>query len=281
MSFRTYHEVAGADRSGLLQQVVSQRQRVAERLRLVRRTVAVMSGKGGVGKTFVTAGLAEALQGRFPAGVAVLDADLKSPTAARLLEATGPLTVSDQGVEPAVGRGGVRVFSMDLLLAEGQPLTWKEPAGERFLWRGALETGALREFLSDVNWGALDWLLVDLPPGGDRLGDLAELVPGLSGAIAVTIPSEESRRSVERSIRGALDLKIPVLGVVENMSGYACPGCSAVQPLFPGHAGDALARDFELPLLGRIPFSPGGGRTGAGAGPAIAALAERVGLAVP
>jgi ATP-binding protein involved in chromosome partitioning len=263
MTFRSYHQVTGADRSDLPGQVVAQRQRVSQRLASVRRVVAVMSGKGGVGKTYLTAGLAVALAPRWPA-VGVLDADLKSPTAARMLGASPGVAVSDAGVEPAVGRAGVRVFSMDLLLDEGRPLSWHEPAAERYLWRGALETGALREFLSDVNWGALDLLLVDLPPGGDRLADLAALVPPLSGAIAVTIPSEESRRSVARSMRGAVEAKIPLLGVVENMSGYACGRCDRVGPLFPGRAGEELAGEFGVPLLARLPFVAEDGRRAVG-----------------
>jgi ATP-binding protein involved in chromosome partitioning len=257
VSFRTWREVTGGDRSGLLEQVTAQRERIARRLRDVGRVVAVMSGKGGVGKTWVTASLAAGLAER-GSRVGVLDADLKSPTAARLLGAAGPVAVRETGVEPATGRHGIRVFSMDLLLEEGKPLAWNEPAGERYLWRGALETGALREFLSDVAWGTLDVLLVDLPPGGDRLGDLAELVPGLAGAIAVSIPSEESRRSVERSMRGAADAGIRLLGVVENMSGYGCPHCNRQGPLFPGSAGADLAGQFGVPLLATIPFLPPG-----------------------
>ncbi|MBI4502192.1 MAG: ATP-binding protein [Gemmatimonadetes bacterium] len=254
MTFRSYHQVPGADRSGLLDQVLAQRARVTERLARVRRVVAVMSGKGGVGKSHVTALLARGAANGKGRRVGVLDADLKSPTCARMLGAQGPVRVGENGAEPVVGIDGVRLFSSDLLLEEGKPLAWKEPDSERFLWRGALETGALREFLSDVAWGDLDLLLIDLPPGADRLADLAALVPGITGTVAVTIPSEESRRSVERSIRTALDAKIPVLGIVENMSGYACEHCYNVGPLFEGNAGEALSETFRIPLLGKLPF---------------------------
>jgi ATP-binding protein involved in chromosome partitioning len=254
MKFRTYHEVAGGDASRLGEQVAAQRNRIRERLRGVRHVVGVMSGKGGVGKSYLTAAMAAGLAPRLPQGVGVLDGDLKSPTAARLLGATGPLHLDADGVDPAVGHGGVKVFSMDLLLEEGRPLRWREPGTERFIWRGVLETGALREFLADVRWGALDLLLVDLPPGVDHLEDLAELVPDLTGAIAVTIPSEESRRSVERAMHAARESKVRLLGVVENMSGYACAECGSTGPLFPGEAGAALARSFGVPLLDRVPF---------------------------
>ncbi|MDQ3698791.1 MAG: P-loop NTPase [Gemmatimonadota bacterium] len=260
MSFRTYHEVPGADRSMLGDQVAAQRRRVRERLRDVRRVAVVMSGKGGVGKSFLTAMLA---RGAAAASwrVGVLDADLKSPTIARMLEATGPLIADAQGVQPAAGRDGIAVVSTDLLLAEGAPLRWRTANEDRFVARSVLEAGALRELLSDVAWGELDLLLIDMPPDADGIEDVAELVPGLAGAIVVTIPSEESRRSVERAMRCAADAGVRLLGVVENMSGYACDGCAAVRPLFAGDAGERLAASFRVPLFGKVPFSsaPHGG----------------------
>jgi ATP-binding protein involved in chromosome partitioning len=258
VSFRTYREVTGDDRSQLGAQVAAQRRRVEERLRGVARVVAIMSGKGGVGKSYVTAALAGGLARRLGGGVGVLDADLASPTTGRLLDAQGPLRVDEDGVHPARGRDGVVVCSMDLLLDDGAPLAWREPSSERFVWRGTLEAGALREFLSDVVWGELDVLLVDLPPGTDRLDDLTELVPALAGAIAVTIPSEESRRSVERAMRRASEAGVCLLGVIENMSGYACTCCGAIGALHEGNAGARLAEAFGVPLLHRLPFLPAG-----------------------
>ena len=256
VKFRTYHQVEGEDASRLGEQVAAQRERVQARLRGIGRVVAIMSGKGGVGKSYVTAALARGLAHRLTRGVGVLDADLKGPTTARLLGVSGPVRLDQDGVHPALARDGVKVFSMDLLLEEGQPLRWNEPDHERFIWRGLLETGALREFLADVVWGPLDLLLVDLPPGAEHLENLAELVPGFSGALAVTIPSEESRRSVERAMHSARHAKVKLLGVVENMSGYACAECGRTGPLFPGEAGSALAQEFGVPLLARIPFLP-------------------------
>jgi ATP-binding protein involved in chromosome partitioning len=257
VSFRTYHEVADGDRSGLAEQIGAQRQRVRDRLAGVGSVVAVMSGKGGVGKSYLTASLAAAAARRAAAGVGVLDADLASPTVARLLDARGPLAIDTGGVRPATGRDGVRVFSSDLLLAEGEPLRWRAEGSEAFAWRGALDAGATREFLADVAWGSLDLLLIDLPPGTDRLSDLATLVPTLAGAIAVTIPSAESQRSVARAIRSARACGVRVLGVIENMSGYACNACGDVGPLFAGDAGAELAATFDLPLIARVPFFPG------------------------
>jgi ATP-binding protein involved in chromosome partitioning len=255
VSFRSYFAVSGADASGLAAQVAQQHERVRERLRDVGSVVAIISGKGGVGKSYLTSALAIAMARRGDT-VGVLDADLQSPTVARMLGARGPLSVEDDAVIPATGHDGVRVISMDLLLDEGAPLRWTSVTGEEHTWRGVAETGALREFLADVDWGKLAVLLVDMPPDAGRLADLAALVPRLSGAIAVTIPSDESRQSVARAMRAAADAGVPLLGVVENMSGYACPGCDVIRPLFTGDAGEILARDFGVPLLARLPFMP-------------------------
>jgi ATP-binding protein involved in chromosome partitioning len=255
MTFRTYHEVPGPDRSDLLGQVTAQRARVAERLAAVKSVVTVVSGKGGVGKSFTTASLAVAAARR-GLGVGVLDADLRSPTVARMLGAAGPLAVNASSVTPATGAAGVRVMSADFLLDDGRPLAWREPPAEGFVWRGAMEVGALRTFLGDVDWGVLDLLLVDLPPGADGMSDIATLVPALAGAVAVTIPSDESRRSVARTMRALVDGGQTVLGVIENMEGYACGACGHVGPLFSGSAGADLAKEFGVPLLGWIPFNP-------------------------
>jgi ATP-binding protein involved in chromosome partitioning len=255
--FRTYSEVTGGDTSGLLEQVLRQRSRVAERLSTVRHVVAVISGKGGVGKSFVAGSLARDLAQR-AFRVGVVDADLQSPTIARMLGATGPLVVEHDGVIPARGEHDVRVISMDLLLDDSAPLRFSHDPGESHTWRSVAENGALREFLSDVKWGALDALIVDMPPDAQRLSDLKSLVPNLAGAIAVTIPSLESRRSVARAMHVARDLGIPLLGIVENMSGYACDVCHDVRPLFSGDAGASLAHEFDVPLLAMIPFAPSG-----------------------
>jgi ATP-binding protein involved in chromosome partitioning len=257
VTFRSYFEVPGSDASALATQVARQHERVRDRLRDVDSVVAIISGKGGVGKSYVTCALAIGMT-RGGAAIGVLDADLQSPTVARMLGAVGPLTVEDDAVIPATAHDGIRVISMDLLIDDGEPLRWRSTAGEEHTWRGVAETGALREFLADVAWGKLAALVVDMPPDSSRLADLAALVPGLTGAIAVTIPSDESRQSVARAMRAAVDAGVSLLGVVENMSGYACPGCEVIRPLFGGNAGEALAREFEVPLLAKLPFTPNG-----------------------
>jgi ATP-binding protein involved in chromosome partitioning len=246
LNIRTYHDLTEPDASGLLGQVVAQRGRVAARLADVRRVVAVMSGKGGVGKSFVTAHLARAC-GRAGLTVGVLDADLNGPTAARLLEAPRiPLTVRDDAVVPAVAADGVRLISMAQLLEEGRPLAFRGPEAETFIWRGAQEVAALREFLSDIDWGQLDLLFVDLPPGLGRFADLVTLLPTPPAVLTVTIPTLESGDAVRRALRAAVEGGAPMLGIVENMVGDQ----------FPGDAADALAAEFDIPVLARIPFHP-------------------------
>jgi len=256
LKHRTYADVKGGDSSGMVDQVNAQQARVAERLAGVRACVAVMSGKGGVGKSLTTAAIASACAARGLA-IGLLDADLVGPSAARMsgVNPTG-LTVDESGVDPATSPAGVRVMSMDLLLDDDAPLAWREPESESFVWRGAQERSALREFLADVRWGELDLLLIDLPPGTQRLIDLAELLPRLDGLVVITIPSAASETAVSRSMSLAAEKGIRVLGVLENMSGYACADCGKVRPLFPGAAGQRLADRHDTALLGRIPFDP-------------------------
>lgn len=253
---RGYSQVGGRDASDLPGQLREQRDRVRLRLAGVERVVAVMSGKGGVGKSFVAASLAGAVaaEGR---SAGLLDADLDGPSAPRILGAPpGPPVVGDDGIRPVETRSGVQLMSTGVLLREGAPLRWRGPEGKEWVWRGARERGVLREFLSDVAWGDLDFLVVDLPPGNARLEQLVGLVPDLHGVVAVTLPSGASASGVRRSLGLCREQGIPVSGVVENMSEYACPGCGHRGSLFPGRAGRELAEEFEVPFLARVPFDP-------------------------
>jgi len=243
---RTYHQLTDPDRSGLPQQIAAQRRRVAERLAGVRRIVAVMSGKGGVGKSYVTAHLARALA-RSGRATGVLDADLNGPTIPTLLGVThSPLLTAQDAIEPAVGVDGVKCISMALLLEDGQPLSFKGPSAESFVWRGALEASALREFLGDVAWGELDVLLLDLPPGMQRYLELCDILGSPPPVLTVTIPTPESRDAVRRAMRAAVDHGSALMGIVENMVG----------PQFEGTAGNDLAEEFGTPVLARIPWHP-------------------------
>jgi len=247
LNIRTYHELTEPDRSGLPDQIAAQRRRVAARLEGVGRVVAVMSGKGGVGKSFVTAGLARALARGGEGAAGVLDADFNGPTIPALLHVpVTRCTVHDDAIVPAVSPDGVRCFSMALLLQDGRPLRFRGPEAESHVWRETLEAATLREFLADVAWGALDRLLVDLPPGIQRFQELVDLLPAPPAVLTVTIPTAESRDAVRRAMQFARERGAELLGVVENM----------VDGPFAGDAGEALAREFGVPLLARIPWHP-------------------------
>jgi len=252
---KKYRDIAGDGGSDIVGQVEAQQRRLRERLSAVRAVVAIVSGKGGVGKSALTANLASCLaQGGCRVGV--LDADLNGPTMAKMLGVRGQrLVVAPAGVEPPRTSLGVKVMSMDLLLpSDSAPLTWDaETQAEAHTWRGSMEASALREFLADTNWGELDALLLDLPPGTDRLATVASLVTELAGTVVVTIPSDVAHLVVRKSITVAGQVKAPILGLVENMAG-----------LFPGPDAAGLAREASIPFLGRVPFDP-----------ALAAAADR------
>src|SRR3989441_8286801 len=193
LNIRTYHELTEADRSGLLDQIVRQRRRVADRRSRVRRVLAVMRGKGGVGKSFVTAALAQALA-RSGQAIGVLDAVFSGPRAPHppRLSVAG-CTLHEGAIEPAVSADGVRCFSMGMLLEDGRPLAFRGPETEGHVWRETLEAAALREFLAGVAWGALDPLLIDLPPGRPPFPELTELLTAPPPALPVPIPTPEPR----------------------------------------------------------------------------------------
>jgi ATP-binding protein involved in chromosome partitioning len=261
---KRYKDIVGDGGSGIVSQVEEQQRRLAERLARVRHVVAVLSGKGGVGKSSVTANLASAFV-RDGLAVGVLDADLNGPSIAKLLGVRGrSLPVTADGILPPETREGIRVMSMDLLLPSDEtPLTWEATTqAESHVWRGNMEANALREFLADTAWGPLDLLLVDLPPGADRLTTVAGLVPRMSGTVVVTIPSEVSHLVVKKSVSVAREVRAPILGLLENMAGYVCGECGAVGPLFHGPEGNGVAAKLGIPFLGQIPFDPRMAATG-------------------
>ncbi len=255
--FRTYNEVDHSTESELLEQVVEHRARLARRLAGVGTVVAVASGKGGVGKSAVTANLAAVLAQRGH-GVGVVDADLNGPSLARMLGVRGQaLQDREDGVVPPRGAAGVPVISMELLQgAEDAPLRWRDPGTDTFVWQSTMETTALREFLADVAWGELDYLLVDVPPGTDKIARILELVPDLPAALVVTTPSEMSRSVVARSLRLLADAGVPSVALVANMTDYLCPGCGDRHPLFPGEGAAELAAASGVPIWARVPFDP-------------------------
>ena len=243
------------DDAKVVQQITEQMKQVQARMAGVKHKLAVMSGKGGVGKSMTTVNLALALA-RLGNKVGVLDVDLNGPCVPRMLGMHGQsLTITPEGAAPPVGPLGLKVASMDFFLDAASPVRWKGPMDLSPVWLGLMEMNVIREFLADVMWGELDYLLADLPPGAaaDKPPVIAGFIPDLAGAIVVTTPSEVASDVVQKSVTYARDMGIKVLGMVENMSEYRCPSCGVESELFEGNT-QALCDALNIPLLGRIPF---------------------------
>jgi len=227
--------------------VIKEQERMLKiRMQKIKHKVAVISGKGGVGKSTVTVNLAMAfaINGY---RVGILDADIHGPSIPKMLGLSGQrLEVGPPGIFPAIGPLGIRVVSMDFLLPdENTPV----------IWRGPLKMTAIRQFLSDIVWGDLDLLLIDLPPGtGDEPLSVAQLLPEMDGVIIVTIPSEVSQIVVKKAVMFAKRLDLPVIGVIENMSGFICPNCGAKIDVFQSGGGKRIAEEMRAPFLGSIPI---------------------------
>jgi ATP-binding protein involved in chromosome partitioning len=241
----------------LLEDVETARKRVLARLAGVGRIVPVMSGKGGVGKSAVAVNLAVALarEGR---RVGLFDADLHGPSVAKMLGLRGqPVRIAmDDALLPVSGPLGLRVQSMDFFLQGNQPLDWDGEAGEGAGLRSAMEQSATADLLGQTDWGELDVLVVDLAPGSDRLPALGRWLPGVVGALAVTIPTQVALLAVERSLRRAWAARIPLIGLVENFTSSVCAECGARGPLYQEARVDRLAQEMAVEVVARIPFDP-------------------------
>lgn len=210
----------------------------------VKHVIAVASGKGGVGKSTVTANLACALRG-LGARVGLLDADIYGPSIPTMLGVNREPYVANKKMIP-IEAYGLRVMSIGFLVKEK----------EAMMWRGPMLMGAIRQFIVDVEWGELDYLLVDLPPGtGDVQMTLAQTTH-ISGAVVVTTPQTVALMDVRRGIVLFEKFKVPVLGVVENMSTYICPNCQHEEHIFGQGGAQATAAEFNIPFLGGIPLEP-------------------------
>jgi len=257
---KRYKDIPGDAGSDILGQVAAHMARLQARLETVDQVLVVMSGKGGVGKSALTANLAAAFA-RQGSRVGVLDGDLNGPCVARMVGAgEGRPKLGAAAAQPAVGALGIKVMSMHLLLSDAStPVVWKAPTqDDAQVWRGTLEVNVLRQLLTDTEWGDLDLLLVDLPPGPERLPSIAALLPSSSGALAITIPSPSSHMVVAKSLALAGELgSVPVIGLLENMAPAPCPHCGHSITFFPsGQSSESLAADLSVPFLGRIPFDP-------------------------
>jgi ATP-binding protein involved in chromosome partitioning len=248
-----YHDIIGDGGSRVLDQVAEQRARITEGLAGVRHVVAVGSGKGGVGKSTLTLHLAGALRKR-GLHIAILDADFNGPSQARMAGVQGAVFVPgrDKVALPKTSNG-IGVFSMGSVIPESKALEFESAAqGESQTWRGTKEFAALGEILASFEWGALDLLMFDLPPGAERTVQYADFLGPRASFVLVTIPSEVSRGVVARSVAALSKGSHRVVGYVENMSGYYCRDCDGIKPLF----GSGASAQIGIPCLGTVPFDP-------------------------
>lgn len=223
--------------------------RLASCMKRIGMKLLVLSGKGGVGKSTVAANLAVALA-KAGKAVGLLDTDIHGPSIPQLLGLKGqPITERNERMRPVLWREGLSVISIGFLLQQD---------GDAVIWRGPRKFGAIRQFLVDVDWGELDYLVVDAPPGtGDEPLSVAQLVGRPAGAVIVTTPQDLAVADVRRCISFCREVSVPIVGIIENMSGCVCPMCGHHLDLFGSGGGRRLAEEADVPFLGRIPFEPG------------------------
>lgn len=222
--------------------------RLAQRLSHIKNKIMVMSGKGGVGKSTVSVNLATslALEGY---EVGILDVDIHGPDIPRMCGVENrPLLSHGVGINPVSVFKGLQVVSMGLL---------SQDPDKAIVWRGPLKHRAIRQFLGDVNWGDLDYLVIDLPPGtGDEPLSIAQLIKNVDGAIIVTTPQDVALLDSRKAVNFSRLIHVPLFGIVENMSGMTCPNCGEKIDLFKVGGGAKAARELGVPYLGHIPIDP-------------------------
>ena len=213
----------------------------------VKAVIVVLSGKGGVGKSTVAANLAVSLSlsGK---KVGLLDVDIHGPSIPKMLGLENTRIAAREDVILPAEKDGLKVMSIGFLL---------QNPDHAVIWRGPMKMGVIKQFLTDVNWGDLDYLIVDAPPGtGDEPLSLCQLIQPLDGAVIVTTPQRIAAIDVRKSISFCQQVHVPVLGVVENMSGFVCPKCGELTQILPEGGGKKIALDMKVPFLGAIPLDP-------------------------
>ncbi len=227
---------------------LEQEVRLKDNLSKIKNKLLIISGKGGVGKTTVAVNLAYGLAIKANK-VGILDVDIHGPNVPKMLGIEQEkLVATDLGIEPAEVLPNLKVVSL-ALIGGGQD--------KPIIWRGPLKMMTIRQFLSDVNWGELDFLIIDSPPGtGDEPLSVCQLIPDINGAIVITTPQDVAILDSRKSALFARELNVPVVGIIENMSGFVCPYCKNRIDLFKVGGGLKAAVDLEVPFLGSIPVEP-------------------------
>jgi Mrp family chromosome partitioning ATPase len=213
----------------------------------IKQKFIIMSGKGGVGKTSVSVNLAIALAG-MGHQVGLLDVDLHGPDIPHMLGISGMLKADDtQKMVPIAYSDHLKIISMESLMPNRD---------EAVIWRGPVKHGAIRQFIGDVSWGDLDYLIIDCPPGtGDEPLTVAQLIPDAK-AVIVTTPQEVALADIRKSISFCKNVRMEIFGIIENMSGFTCPHCHKVVDLFGEGGGEKTAQNYDIPFLGKIAFDP-------------------------
>ena len=222
---------------------------IKERLGHIKNKILVMSGKGGVGKSSIAAYLAVVLAQKGHT-VGLLDVDLHGPSIPRMLGVNGQLMPSERPgkILPILLAPNLHVLSIESLMGEN-----KDAAT---IWRGPIKIGVIRQFISDIEWSDLDYMVIDSPPGtGDEPLTVAQTIPDAK-ALIVTTPQEVSLADVRKSINFCRQVKMSILGIVENMSGFSCPHCGEQIDIFKTHGGEKMAKKENLPLLACLPIEP-------------------------
>lgn len=220
--------------------------KITKNLQKIKYKIMVMSGKGGVGKSTVAVNLAYNLSDK-GVDVGLFDVDLHGPSTLKMLNIENAEVKGDsKGIFPVEVTPHLKVMSMGLFLTD---------SNTPVIWRGPVKMGAIRQFLEEVHWGDLDYLIIDLPPGtGDEPLSIAQLIPDTNGTVIITTPQDIALLDSKKAVNFAKTLKIPVMGIIENMSGFTCPHCGGSTDLFKVGGGENAARELGVPFLGRIPL---------------------------
>ncbi|MFX0124823.1 MAG: Mrp/NBP35 family ATP-binding protein [Candidatus Hodarchaeota archaeon] len=227
-----------------------QQQEISSHMKRVKRKIVILSGKGGVGKSTIAANLALGFAEKFPSKIGIIDLDFSGPNIPKILgvEARRVNPPENEKFHPIKGPMGLKIVSMAFFL---------ETTSTPVVWRGPLKIKALRQFLTDFIWGDLEVLIFDMPPGtGDEAISIMQMIPDMDGVVIVTTPQEMSLIDTGKSLVMSRKMDRPVIGIIENMSGFICPSCGEKYALFGEGGGEKMAKEFDTELLGQIPFDP-------------------------